>query len=98
MGGCERNSLGSQGSTLSLAMDPLRCLLESQVEKYGFRCAAEHASFNSSPLDGHLGGFQFPLAQTALPSARSVGLWMCSRGMASRQWKHWVKGYEWVFF
>lgn len=43
---------------LFLGMDCLRCLFEIQVEKYGIHCAVEHELFNSSSIDGYLGGFQ----------------------------------------
>lgn len=36
VGGCERSSLWGQGTTLSLAMDPLRCLLEIQWRNMDF--------------------------------------------------------------
>lgn len=58
-GGSGRSRLVGLGKLeLFLGMDCLRCLFEIQVEKYGIHCAVEHELFNSSSIDGYLGGFQ----------------------------------------
>lgn len=50
--------VGSGKLELFLGIGCLRCLFEIQVEKYGVHCAVERELFNSSPIDGYLGGFQ----------------------------------------